>query len=137
MSRGISHQTATGYNALTYIVGPNLAAAYSAADPDALVGRAVKLTGDKTVDLVGAGDKVLGALVKIAPNDGLNMKCTVQHAGQIRFVNPAAAANLTPNGRGVIGAANGGIALAAADTDPQFGVMTSIEADDVYIVIAR
>lgn len=129
-----SHKTSTGYNALPYDVDGSIT--FDLANPKQFVNKAVKVVGNRTVGLVVAGDKVLGSIVAVEANDGSGVKVSVQHAGQIPFLNSPGAPAVTP-GSGVVGGATAGdVANAGVDVDI-FGIVTSLEVDGTIIVIPR
>lgn len=131
----MSHQTATGNNALTFTAGSDIVAAYASGGFAAIRNKAVKITGDKAVGLTAANDRVYGSITAYDDTDGASAKVSVQHAGQIPFRN--AAAGLVPNGRGVKGGATAGEIALCTSADPDFGVLTSSEGGGLYIVVPR
>lgn len=133
----LSHQTTTGYNALPFVASAAITTAFNSGGFAAIKNKAVKITADKTVDLVAAGDKVFGSIISYDLTDGTSAKVGVQHAGQIPFKNSAGAAALVPNGRGVKGGAVAGDIALATTTDLDFGVLTSAEGNQTYIVVPR
>lgn len=94
------------------------------ANGSAQVGLAVTLSGDATVALCGAGDIVLGKLLKVE-SDG---KATVQTGGYVAFPSSGAIAA----GDKIAGAANGEI---AADTTAAARgiVVDASDAENVWV----
>ncbi|MGI8547749.1 MAG: hypothetical protein ACR2M1_10495 [Gemmatimonadaceae bacterium] len=134
MSNLTSHKTTTGYNALPYSADGSIV--FDPLAPHALVGKAVKITGNRTVGLVVAGDKVLGAIRVVERSDGDSVKVTVQHAGQIQFTNTAGAPAVTP-GSGIIGGATAGDVANAGASTATLGIVSSIETDGTIVVLPR
>lgn len=124
MSDRISHKIHGGYVALPFDVDNSIT--YDERAPRALVGKAVKLVGDRRVGLATDGSTVLGCIVFVDHPDSVGIKVTVQICGVLPFKNPDGAPAVAVNGDGVVGGANGGV-KSGASAAKQLGTVTSLE----------